>query len=206
MNNEITLETIEEIIENHMDNDHNFMFVCDEMLAEFISNYLEEIYGLEAENSSLYEEDEYYVSVLFDGEIPMFFCESARGISGKYKLSDMPDCDYFIFTDMSEDEAEKNLISEGGIWSWFEKEDENDLDDEDCENCEFYDECDERIDDFDESLEEERLIAECLDVVFGDTCIDCSIDSIIDLAYTFMKIGRQNAIDEMKDFVNFLDE
>lgn len=76
---------------------------------------------------------------------------------------------------------------------------------EECECCDDYDD---EEDDSDNSMEEEnRLITECLDVVFdSNACISCSINNIIDLVYRFKEIGRQDAIDQVKDFVGFLDE
>jgi hypothetical protein len=196
MSNKLTLSNIEQVIDNHFNTCTNFVFVCGYDLAEYISDYIEDDYDLEDENNALFvvDIDEYYVSVWFDIGKPMFFCENARGLSGKYKWSDAPNCDYFIETDMTEDESDEKLRSDGGTWSWFTI-----VDEEDCENCEFYDECQE---DEDSLKEEERLITECFDVVFGDACIDCSINKIIDLVYTFKALGWK----EHQDYIREMNE
>lgn len=130
MSNKITYSDIEKIIDGHFEADRNFMFVVDKDTAEYIVDYLDDVYGCEDEVFSGFEEDvdEYYVTIYFDrDEDYSVYCECARGNSGRYKVSDLSDCDYFILdsTDMCDITANKVLLGDGCTKSWFEIVDED---------------------------------------------------------------------------------
>lgn len=145
MTNKLTLSQVEQIIDNHLESETNFMFVCDFPLAHYIYDYLHNDYGIKAESLELSTEiDEYYFSVTFykDNEICLI-CENAKCENGDYKFDDNCDwIDYFIFTDM-----DKNLVNEKlegkGSKSFFELvEDEEDyIEDTNVDNTDVCDEC-----------------------------------------------------------------
>ncbi len=82
--NKIALSKVEDIIDMHYKNKNKIMFICDEDLALYICDYLEEVYGIEDIESQLFEDDidEFYVSIIFDDEESVLYCESARGNNG----------------------------------------------------------------------------------------------------------------------------
>lgn len=134
--NKISYEDIINIIDNHMESKTNLMFVCDEDLAEFIEFYMADEYDLK-DYEYTYSEDvkEFYVTIYFNKYNANLFIENARGLSGNYKLDESDVCDYFIGTDMTEDECDEYLNCECGTWSWFEIEDDECDEVCDCECC-----------------------------------------------------------------------
>jgi hypothetical protein len=100
------------------------MFVANRDLAELICEYVLDNYDLyDDEVNELSDKyEDYYVSLYFYGDEVKFYCESARGCSGEYKLSDAIDewVDYFICNDMSEKEANDKLVGDNCTWSWID--------------------------------------------------------------------------------------
>ena len=176
MSNKITLSNIEDIIDNHLEAERGFVFVCDETISNYIMDYLDNGYGIEEEYPEGAEEniDEYYVTVDFYKGEPKLYCGNARTNSGRYKYSDINNCDYFIDdeTDMCDITADKMLKGENCTWSWFEivPEEDEDCDecdcDYDCDNCEFNEDedptIDEIIDEYVNLLEEVAPCPDCM--------------------------------------------
>jgi hypothetical protein len=50
---------------------------------------------------------------------------------------------------------------------------------------------------------EDKLITECLDQVFDQCCIDCTIDKIVETLYKFKELGKLEAKEEMKEFLEY---
>jgi hypothetical protein len=123
--NKMSLDDICDVIGSHVYNEKAIMFVCDYSLASAIVDYVEDTYGdcidmldMFDDNIELDEEiDEYYVTIDFDRvkskNQMLFFCEKARGTSGRYKMSDIDNIDYFIFTDMSDENVNAYLLGYG---------------------------------------------------------------------------------------------
>lgn len=197
----ITWLEIEEIIEGNLMNDTPFCFVCDKLLAYAITKYLEFEYCIPDECDNEFESDEYYVSILpYYKDTPAeMFVESAKLKSGQYKLSDVENMKYYIFSN-TEERSVKESFGEN-IYKYFTLVSEEDI--PDC--CE--DICDCGYCDDDSVQEEARIIAECLHSVFEDKalCIDCKIAKIVDLAYLFKRVGYTEAKDIFRDFVEGLD-
>jgi hypothetical protein len=82
---------------------------------------------------------------------------------------------------------------------YFEEMENEKFDEEEC-NCE---DCCE----VDESIEAENaLIDECMEFVFDtDSCINCKIAKIIELAYKFKDIGFTDAKEYMRSCIDDLD-
>ncbi len=212
MSNKITYSDIEKIIDGHFEADRNFMFVVDRDTAEYIVDYLNDVYGCEDEVFDSFEDvdvDEFFITAYFDrDEDYSVYCECARGNSGRYKYSDIDHCDYFILdsTGMCDITANKVLLGDGCTKSWFEIVDEDEDEyfgeygecvcDGDCECCE----CEE-TDDVDESEQEEfRLIGETIAKIFDVyPCPDCVADAVIQLAYMFRDIGWVNHQDYIRE-------
>jgi len=130
--NPITLNEIEQVIDNAIDDNKSFFFACDAILASYIEEYLFEEFGIENECEET-DVSEYYVSSLpsYNDEPYRLFIESAKGNSGKYKMSDLDGCSYYIFLDMPLRDAQNNLFGEK--FGYFELVDEDDIEDEDCD-------------------------------------------------------------------------
>lgn len=139
MSNKLTLSSIFQVIDNHMESETQFMFVTDRDLAEIICEYVADNYGLIDEDMELEDKyQDYYVSLYIDEDGLRFICETARGINGEYKTCDAinDSVDYFICTDMSEREVDKYLLGDYCTWSWIKVvEDDENRDEGQC-NCE----------------------------------------------------------------------
>lgn len=196
--NPITFDKLEDIISIHVEEYRNFLFVCDYVLAGFICDFLRDEYAIEDEDSSLSSEiEEYYITYYED----KLCCECARGNSGRYKMSEMVDVDYFIFTDMTEKEVDKKLLDDCGAWSWCEI-----VDDEDYEDCCDCDACREAAELTDGQEEELRIIEQSLtEVLQANGCPDCTFEILLDLVYTFKEIGRADTRDLMRDVLDDMD-
>ena len=111
-----SLSQVEEILDFHIENDSNFLFVCDFALAHYIYDYLHNEYDIEADSLELSSDiDEYYISMSFydDGDIT-FICEYAKfDQEGQYKYDECDNVDYYVFTDMSFGDAREFLNSRG---------------------------------------------------------------------------------------------
>jgi len=85
----------------------------------------------------------------------------------------------------------------------LEDEERNTYDCSQCEGCEdpedelencYCSDCNE--------IREDELISKCLDVVFdSDSCIDCTIDKVIETMYRFKVLGMKQAKTEMQEFL-----
>ncbi len=192
--NNLTFEELCQTIDNHFESKTNFLFVVDLDLACDICDYIEEIHGLYAENEELSANiNEYYITVIFseDEEVKMYV-ESARGNSGKFKLSDLDNdyIDYFIGTDMSENEADKYLLGDG-TWSWFKVVEEDDEVDE--EESELSDSEDEFA----------KLVNETLSAILDlGGCPNCILESLLDFGGKCLSLGHSDAVDEIREFLD----
>jgi len=157
-----------EIIDNSIADEKNIMFVCDYDLAESISAYLYCEYGIEDEENSLDEDvNEHYVSLFYNDNIN-FIVESAKGYSGKFKLSDVYSYDHYIQSGlMLDSEIYKYLQGENCTWNLFGYDDTYDCEDcgccngcEDCDTCEEDIEC--LIDEYVERIQDIGLCPNCL--------------------------------------------
>jgi hypothetical protein len=196
--NKITVDELEGIICRHIDNDKNFLFVCNYIIAQHICDFLKTEYEIEDEDSELNRKvNEYYITHYNN----QFYCEVARGSNGEYKSGDLYNVDYFIFTDMSEAEVDAKLIDDLGTWSWAEivdeiADEEEDCCDGDCENCELND----------EEEEELSLIADYVEKVLNaNGCVDCTFEALIDLAYAFKNIGYRDCKDYVQSCIDDLE-
>ena len=140
--NLLTYEDIEDIIDSHMQSESNFLFACEASLAQYICDYLLDEYDLSDENGNeeLYTDtEEFYVSVCFEDDKILCFCEDAKGISGEYKLSDsLSQFSYFVgLEDMTNEVMFKKLRGDEGIWVRFTMVDgmEDNGDEENCCCC-----------------------------------------------------------------------
>lgn len=151
MSNKLTLSDIYQVIDSHIENQIQFMFVVNRDLAELICEYVADNYDLYDEEMQLSDKyKDYYVSLYYDGDEVSFYCESARGYNGEYKWSDAMEnrVDYFICNDMSEEEADDKLLGYMCTWSWIDvdwEEDDNVAESSLCKCCECKnsDSCDE---------------------------------------------------------------
>lgn len=195
--NKLNYSEIEDIIDKHFQIEEDIMFVVDKNLATYICNYIEDVYGLEDKNNELSTSvNEYYLTILFDGAEAELYCENAKSTSGKYKSSDVYKCDYFIGVNMSEEDCDKFLLAEIGIWSWFEIVN----DDEDC--C--YECCDCEDDELtDDQKAELGLIYDFYNLIMeANGCRECTLKAILNMANTFKDIG----IRQHQDYIRKLNE
>lgn len=121
--NQITKYDLENILDNHIQQKRDCMFVCNGFIAYFISEFLEEVYDIRDEGSELFSNaKEFYVSLNFYDNYIEFFCEDACGIDGEFKGCDLDNQDYFIQGNMMSDrEIEECLYGgEDCTWSRFE--------------------------------------------------------------------------------------
>jgi len=221
LSNKLTLESIFQVIDNHIESETQFMFVTDNDLAEIICEYVADNYDLIDEDMELSDEyKDYYVSLYIDEDGMRFICETARCLDGSYKYSDAlnDSVDYFICNDMSEYEVDKYLLGDYCTWSWIEVVCEDNCNV--CDECSQCVGCDEHcgMGNHDELFVEEQkdneecycsecnedreddMITECLDMVFDpDTCVDCTIDKVIETLYKFKELGYLEALEAMED-------
>lgn len=157
--NNLTLDDIADIIDDHFESEVNLFFVCDKQLAEFIYDYIKSEYNvddknIDKEDITVDNIEEYYVSLYFSNDennSVSFFVENAKGNSGEYKINDIEDqcVDYYICFDMVEDIVFDKLVGENATWSWVKV----DMDECDGRNEVVCDKCDEGIT-YDELLDE----------------------------------------------------
>lgn len=110
---------IHEIIDKHIDNGLNFLFVCNKYLAKYICMYMEDTYEVIDEYCGLKDEEceEFYVGIYFENEKMHFYCENARGMNGEFKLSDLDQCDYYVgLEDMNDELMYDKLLALKGDW------------------------------------------------------------------------------------------
>jgi hypothetical protein len=190
----VTYSDIEDIIDECIIYDKPFTFVCDEDLAEYTTCFIKEEYGIEVEDSDLYECDEYYVSFIpgKNDEPAILFCENAIGNNGEYLLDDAYG-NYYVFTDMTEEEAKKKLLA--GDYGFYELNEECDGD---CENCQYEEENND-----DEIEEIIQLIENYADAIENDDS-ECGCflrNTLLDLFCLGKRIGYQDARDEFRCFL-----
>jgi len=199
----VTYSDIEDIIDDCILNDKPFTFVCDEDLAEYVVCFIEEEFGIEVEDSELYEADEYYVTFIpgENGEPAILFCEDARCRNGEYKTDDGYS-NYYVFTDMSEIEARNKLLA--GNYGFYEVvDDEEDIFEENnkCDgNCEY---CNLNYEDDDETEVINEILDNFADEIIngGCMCEDCLKETLRDLFDFGRRTGYQDAKDEIQCFV-----
>lgn len=198
-----SLSKIEEIIDNHIKDSQDFLFVCDFALAHYIYDYLANDYGLTPEAVELSSEiDEYYVSMSFykDGDI-IFICESARGTSGMYKYNESDEIDYYIFTGMAFGEAREFLDGKGDMQFCELVEDVEDQ----LEGEENYMECD--CPDCIEKKDKMIYLAESVMHMFEEElCPQCVFEMLQDIYDTAYDSGFEDGYAECKEeMLDFLD-
>jgi hypothetical protein len=205
--NEITLDEIFNRIDDAFDEKVNVVFVCNYDLALEISEYLFNEYDIEDENSQLDVEDldEYYVSLYFDKDEINFYCESARGNSGNFKVNDCGVVDYYVFLKMSKEEVSKSLQGDDGtmigLYDLVDEDDDiEDFDDEGFDNEDIDDEV-EAIGDF---------IIEYVDkIIENDLCSQCIYNTLVDLYCNAYRIGRRDQklamIEQLSEEVEYLN-
>ena len=180
---QLTYSDIIDILDEHIDESKNFLFVVNHDLAVFISNYLAEEYDIfDIEGSDLDKNyKEYYCSLWFDEDGDNFYCESALGRM-EYKETDNFDepMSYFIFTDMDSYNVKRKLLGDASCtWNYCEfVPDEDDI--EEDEEC-FCPEC--RKDRFME------LIADTLYFIDESDCLSCKTNALMNLLIEFQDSG-----------------
>lgn len=199
--NSITWTEIEDVIDDCIMNDKSFCFVVDGEMAEYLGDIIFDDFGIEDECEEIrFDEDEYYVSILpsDENEPCMLFIESAKGYSGEYKMVDLDNCKYYIFTDMPHEVAFEKLYGDSfGYFEIVEESDEENLDEDVCSEC-YCDEC--TGCDFNEDYEDDDECS-CLDctvedykqmILESDGCPDCVErilkDFVVDIASRFIEI------------------
>lgn len=208
MSNKLTLKDILEVIDNHIESETQFMFVCDKDLAEIICEYVADNYDLYDEDMELSDKHkDYYVSLYFDyGEI-RFYCETARGCNGTYKYLDATEdrVDYFICNGMSEYDADDKLDGDNCTWNWI------DLADDPCENCDDVNcrDCVEGDKESEEFTDEQRRDVNIVEdftykIETANLCnCGCTLRNILfDFLEIGKKIGYEDARDEIKEFID----
>lgn len=218
--NTYTLEKIEQIIDSHMTDFHNFAFVVNYDLADEISDYLADTYDIEDDENALYDEtddsdsDEFILMVSFRNKGTDFNCANARHDNGRWILCEDKDIDYYISLDMTDSDIKTYLSGIGNLsWTRFdylgdvEILDDSDYEDEDsCDgDCET---CPDNPDIPDEVKERIRIIANVADRIADMECHcpHCVMEELIRLAKTFEQIGYDNAKDEMQAMLDCMDE
>jgi hypothetical protein len=164
--NNLTLDDIADIIDDHFESEVNLFFVCDHQLAEFIYNYVISEYDVDDESNENEETikdniEEYYVSLYFSNDennSVSFFVENAKGNSGEYKINDIEDqyVDYYICFDMDEDIVFDKLVGENATWNWVQ------IDMEDVEEWDEGITYDELLDDFVERIQNTEGCPSCI--------------------------------------------
>jgi hypothetical protein len=197
MANKLTLNKLKRVLDIHVEEERNFLIVCDKPLAVYISEYLDEEYDIVDEDEDL-DSDLFYVSLWFYQDGMRFYVECAKGHSG-YKEVDTIDnqfVDYFIQDcTMSEEEVDKYLLGDA-TWSWFEIIEDNETDcDGDCENCELNEE--------NELTERDKVMIDIIErfayeIETEDMCeCGCTLrNKLSDLLHLGMEIGYRDAKEE----------
>lgn len=178
MINKYTLPQVTEIIDDHLDIERGFTFVCDFALAHYIYDYLHNDYGFQAESVELSSDiDEYYVSMSYfkDGDV-LFICEPARCNDETYKYDEIDDIDYYIFSVMSKDVASGILCGKRSVLFWCRLVDNDYCDCDVCDECSQCIGCDEHCGrgNHDEEFEENR---DCEDEELEEICEFCTCGS-----------------------------
>lgn len=195
MANELTFDEIIDVLDIHIDEKRNFLFVTDRNLAEEICEYLEEEFDIVDDDSDLDRENiqEFYVNCWFDEDGIRFYCESANGRGGYKEVEtfDNQFIDYFILEGtMSEKEADKYLLGDC-TRSWFE------IVDEEKSNK---DQDEELTDDEEEFI---SLVGEAFEkIVNSDGCEHCIFDALFELAFAMKDIGYSDSEDDMRKFLD----
>jgi len=209
--NNLTLDDIADIIDNHFESEINLLFVCNKQLAEFIYNYVMSEYdiddkNIDKEDITVDNIEEYYVSLYFsndEDDSVSFFVENAKGNNGEYKFNDIEDkcVDYYICFDMDEDIVFDKLVGENATWNWVQV-DMSDYEEWDgceevvCDNCE---ECEIPP----EICEEINLINEVAEIIEnGDMCPVCLRNALYDLYVQGKNVGWDDYKDYMQECID----
>lgn len=196
---------IDDILDEHVINEEPFAFMVDAEIAEYIEAYLYEEFNIEddeAPDSYDYDVAEYIITYLppNSGRPYTFFIDEARSKCGKIRLVDLGKAFYYVFGDVSFNEA-RQAFGQEGLLNFCELEDYiDDYDDEIC--CEDCEGCDCELTDGQE--EELKLILDYLEQILEvNGCPQCTYEVLLNATQTFKGIGRQDA----KDYFRFcLDE
>jgi len=111
----LLLSDITNIIDLHLESEeYNLLFVCNKNLAKYICDYVYKEYGIIDEDMELKDSiKEYYVSLYFSNNKVSFYCETAKGYSGEYKLNDIDNekINFYICVNMNKKTIFDRLIN-----------------------------------------------------------------------------------------------
>ena len=111
----LLLSDITNIIDSHLESEeYNLLFVCNKYLAKYICDYVYKEYGIVDEDMELKDSiKEYYVSFYFSNNKVSFYCETAKGYSGEYKLNDIDNekINFYICVNMDKKTIFDRLIN-----------------------------------------------------------------------------------------------
>lgn len=190
--NNLTLDDIADIIDDHFESEVNLFFVCDKQLAEFIYDYIKSEYNvddknIDKEDITVDNIEEYYVSLYFSNDennSVSFFVENAKGNSGEYKINDIEDqcVDYYICFDMDEDIVFDKLVGENASWYWIK------VDMCDVGECGWCGDCEEVVSDkCDEGITYDELLDEFVERIQNtEGCPSCIREILNEFADIFI--------------------
>lgn len=185
--NEITYCELESIIDAHIENETSINIICDKDLKETIADYLYEEYDIE-DTEEDFDYDEYYVEIYFDEDGMQLFIESARGNNGEYKSSEVGNMNYFIFTDMTLEEADEYICGDAMFCELVE-----------CDECECNNECEDCDEEVDPELE--YLIEKTVELLENDFCPNCAFDFVMEIFKCGYDLGHEDCKLETIDFL-----
>ena len=191
MRNEISFCELTDMIDENIKNAENFLVVCDKNLKDNLSDYFRNVYDLidEDEDKNC---DEYYISLHWRGNEHEYYVESAKGISGEYKLCDTYECDYYICVDMDTQVADDKFIGDMMFCKLIG-----------CDECEYLD-CE---DDEDMDVEVEFIMDKAEELLNRDFCPDYAMEFVANIFRIGKTIGFQECKLKMENFIgNFDDE
>lgn len=187
--NKICFCELTDIIDRHLEDEESFLVLCDEDLKERIAEHLYEDWGL-IDTKEETDCDEYCISVAWLGDECDFSIESAKCRDNTYKMHDIGECDYFIFTDIDSQIAHHRLIGNKMFCELI-----------DCDECEYCN-CG---DDEDMDAEVKFIMDRAEELLNRDFCPDCAMEFVANIFTIGKTIGFDECRLKMEEFIGNFD-
>jgi len=187
--NKICFCELMDIVSRHLEDEESFVVVCDAELKEELAEHLYENYGL-VDTKEETDCNEYYISVAWFGNECDFSIESAKCRNDTYKMHNIGECDYFIFTDIDSQVARERLIGDKMFCELI------DCDEYEYCNCE---------DDEDMDVEVKFIMDKAEELLNRDFCPDCAIQFVADIFTIGKAIGFDECRLKMENFIGNFD-
>lgn len=184
--NKICFCELMDIVSRHLEDEESFVVVCDAELKEELAEHLYENYGL-VDTKEETDCNEYYISVAWFGNECDFSIESAKCRNDTYKMHDIGECDYFIFTDMNSQVARERLIGDKMFCELI-----------DCDECCH---CDEESED----VEFEFIMDKAEELLNRNFCPDCAMEFVANIYMTGRNIGFDECRLQTQEFLGSFD-